>query len=103
MLITIPNLHVYSSIGSYQVLSEAITVLNKKHTLIKIGGYDTHYPDITCINIGIDIIGIDRSTLDDYYNTIFNMLSESNRQGYDKRCNPIVDKYIKYDFSDFDN
>ena len=94
MLLAIPNLHVYSSIGSYQTKSKAITA-NKNHQLFEITncyGQDVLVAAALPAKYSVDIArAFAKFMVRDYH-------------AYD--CSlpkQVMKNYAKYDFSGFDN
>ena len=99
MLITIPNLHVYSSIGSYQIVSSAITANKKNNTDITKKETEA---TITVIQQLAEITG--RAALPNY--VVLLSLQARGLLGHGKLFCPKkhnTKTYAKYDFSGFDN
>ena len=92
MLITIPNLHVYSSIGSYKIASSAIAA-NRAHQSFAVNDY----ANITDLG---GIFGITEG-LEDTAARVLMGLPSSEFGYYPTRAIPKT--YAKYDFSGFDN
>ena len=96
MLITIPNLNVYSSIGSYQIVSSAITA-NKKHMLLEAkDNHNSVLEDIASLS-GIAALPCEVMAL------VMEDHARAWNRGvyYPKKHN--TKPYAKYDFSGFDN
>ena len=94
MFLVIPNLNVYSSIGSYQNASLAI-VANKSNC-ISIG-------KCTCGNGVVSFqlpcsVEVTEQLIQDTLDYI-----HSRMQGDSKQHNPIAENYDKHDFTGFDN
>ena len=96
MLITIPNMHVYSSIGSYQIVSSAAIVANKVHQPFPVSDY---------ANIITEIGGIFGITIEGIEETVVRALIglPSTDFGCPQVHGIISKTYAKYDFSGFDN
>ena len=96
MFVAIPNLQMYSSIGSYQIGSTAITA-NKKYQPIKINNAN---------NIA-DVVAFPAALPCEVVQAFLH--SQARAQGryyYGDGCSsskPIDKNYAKYDFSGFDN
>ena len=94
MLLAIPNLHVYSSIGSYKIASSAIAA-NRVHQSFVISN---HANTEDLLNV---ILGISREAVE--YGIAHGLLSDPSSYGYYPTCKTISKPYAKYDFSGFDN
>ena len=94
MLITIPNMHVYSSIGSYQIVSSAAIVANKVHQPFPV----SDYANITDLG---GIFAISSEAVE--YGIAHGLLSDPSSYGYYPTRGSISKNYAKYDFSGFDN
>ena len=99
MLITIPNMHVYSSIGSYQIVSSAAIVANKVHQPFPV----SDYANITDLG---GIFAISSEAVE--YGIAHGLLSDPSSYdpssyGYYTTRGSISKNYAKYDFSGFDN
>ena len=81
ILVLIPNLHVYSSVGSYQRFSSVITA-------------NANYKKHPCSYYYSSVIG--------HYIGLYAMITDDSNCGY-----PVLSfknkNYAKYDFSGFDN
>ena len=98
MLLTIPSLRVYSSVGSYQLSSQAVDANNYYiHTEKK--GF-RNLPAVAAVALTGAIVivsitaSISMSTLEQMDSFIINPALEPN---------PLNKKYAKHDFSEFDN
>ena len=94
MLITIPNMHVYSSIGSYQIVSSAIAA-NRVHQSFVISNY-ANTEDFANV-----ILAISGEVYE--YAIAHGLLSDPSSYGYYPTCKTISKPYAKYNFSGFDN
>ena len=108
MLFVIPNLHVYSSIGSYQIASSAI-IANKNNTPLNNINHSVNNKRIVNI-FGVEVT-MDGVTYTDYesYNGIITyivgILNDEKMQE-SQGCSAFkyfTKPYAKYDFSGFDN
>ena len=111
MLLVIPNLHVYSSIGSYKIASSAITANN---TLIitqpecKKCSYQQNERQVTYFGMPATMVRAgDRAFYEylasqgiDISDALDRLAKEESTCGYYSFKNK---NYVKYDFSDFDN
>ena len=106
MLLAIPNIHIYSEIGSYQTSSSAITA-NKIYTekrLSSIEKHDlyeeqvTHYPEICFPGKGAINERLVHEAIQKAIQDLQNNHSTTNHALSFKNKN-----YAKYDFSGFDN
>ena len=97
MLIIIPNLHVCSSIGSYQTSSPAITVINTLFHQPSDNPIDPRFGVVTfLIAVGVlAIAGVSGVAL--------SVLTSSSKASVDNQPNYFNETYRKYDFSGFDN
>ena len=101
MLLTIPNIRVYSAIGSYQTSSPAITANNKKHpnTEGMMIGLDAiaFAIGIICVAsaVGFLVAGLGIEE--------FVHISVSVGGKATERPDLVIKNYHKYDFSQFDN
>ena len=94
MLITILNMHVYSSIGSYQTASSAI-VANKVHQPFPVSDYTSRLTEIGGV-FALTIEGLEATAARALIG-----LPSSEVGCYPTRS--ISKNYAKYDFSGFDN
>ena len=90
-LLTIPNLQVFSSIGSYQTSSRAITVNNSYHDHSLNPLKDKPFMLSICVSSLIDLAVISYSV------ATFVVNSGNVQTGFPD------ENYAKYDFSKFDN
>ena len=94
MLLAIPNLHVYSSIGSYRVVSQSIKV-NKNYTSFVVNEYNNKVMELLATPSVTIILGISSEEM-------AWLLANCLTQGcYVSKH--VTKPYTKYDFSDFDN
>ena len=100
MLLTIPSLRVYSSVGSYQLSSQAVNANNYYNIHAEKKGF-RNIPALLSIALtgGIVIVSVAASVSvsqldDDYGDFIITPALEPN---------PINKNYAKHDFSEFDN
>ena len=99
MLLAIPNLHVYSSIGSYKIASSAIAA-NRVHQSFAVNDYANIITEIG------GIFAISREVVE--YGIAHGLLSDPSSYdpssyGYYTTRGSISKNYAKYDFSGFDN
>ena len=94
MLITVPNLNVYSSIGSYKIASSAI-VANKVHQPFPVSDYTSRLTEIGGVFV-LTIEGLEATAA-----RALSGLPLSEFGCYPTRA--ISKNYAKYDFSGFDN
>ena len=92
MLVAIPNLNVYSSIGSYTIVSHKITE-NKSYKSFSINDYNT----ILYYNDGLH--GEASSALAEAIARFF----ANQAEGHSLASKYVAKNYAKYDFSGFDN
>ena len=94
MFLVIPNLNVYSSIGSYKIASSAI-VANKVHQTFVISNHD-NTEDLANVILAITVEGLEETAV-----RALMGLPLSEFGYYPTRA--ISKTYAKYDFSGFDN
>ena len=110
MLITVPNLNVYSSIGSYQVYSQAISAntnykkksfmsfLTTRSPLI----YQVYdYDDTECLLLQNE--SEIAEALKNEIQQLINQLATDNNSTSEQVLSLKAKPYAKYDFSGFDN
>ena len=105
MLLSIPNLHVYSSVGSYQTISNAIKAnTNYKqylHSIEEQRLVAIFYHPTTC-----NILGISGDVVELIVNNVLslnhNNVGDSSTSS-DHALSLKTKTYTKYDFSGFDN
>ena len=103
MLLTIPNLRVYSSVGSYQLSSQAVNANNYYNIHAEKKGVRnlpavasvvlTGAIVVTSIAVVVSVSQFQQSQID-YCGFIINPALEPN---------PLNENYEKHDFSEFDN
>ena len=101
MLLTIPSLRVYSFVGSYQLLSQAINANNYYNIHAEKKGF-RNLPAIVAVTLTVGIIvasavvsaAVSSSIDESYAPFIINLALEPN---------PLNENYAKHDFSEFDN
>ena len=107
MLLAIPNLPVYSSIGSYQTSSSAITA-NKNYmsfaaangtTIDMIADLLTN-PSVS-LRLALPVEVVEQMLLN--YDMWIAELQTNRAHGLPSASKPISKPYAKYDFSGFDN
>ena len=103
MLLAIPNLPVYSSIGSYQTSSSAITA-NKNYIPFAAANGTTIDMIADLLTNSSISLRLAHST-DLYSNAIERIMANEANQahGHPSASKPISKTYAKYDFSSFDN
>ena len=116
MLLVIPNLHIYSSVGSYHIVSQAITA-NKNYQTLSVNDYWLKNMYGKILYNGVDIYDIISNLTEDLESVTGSRLmlmhpqiiaelnakevQRAKTQGYSGK--PITKPYAKYDFSGFDN
>ena len=100
MLLTISNMHIYSSVvGSYKISSKAIEVSNGHHKAEKPSlGFAA---SVALASLGVSVaafFGI--IALSVYIGT---HASHGSAKQHTLVCSSVVENYDKYDFSQFDN
>ena len=90
MFITIPNLHVYSSIGSYKIASSAIAA-NRVHQSFVISNH-ANTEDLLNVILGITIEGLEAT----YVRALIGLPSTDS--GCPQAHGIISKNYAKYDF-----
>ena len=101
MLLTIPNLRVYSSVGSYQLSSQAVNANNYYNIHTEKKGV-RNLPAVVAVTLTVGIIvasavvsaAVSSSIDESYAPFIINPALEPN---------PLNENYEKHDFSKFDN
>ena len=96
LLLTIPNISVYSAIGDYQTSSMAITA-NNKHTKHKTGDHFS-LTGLAVLGVMVGVLAIVSGAGLAYGFTSNHPLI--TRPGIDQEFDK---RYVKYDFSQFDN
>ena len=102
MLLVIPNMQIYSSIGNYQTYSMAITANNYlKHSY---SGKKKIPKSLTCVFVNLSLFGIFVSLAIAFSVAYSSRYPQSvNRDIYGGRFLEFVNFYEKHDFSKFDN
>ena len=106
MLLAIPNLPVYSSIGSYQTSSSAITANKNYMSFAAANGTTIDMIADLLTNSSISL-RLAHST-DLYSNAIERIMANEANQAHGHHGHPLASRYAtetyaKYDFSGFDN
>ena len=110
MLLVIPSLHVYSSIGSHQIVSSAITA-NKNHQILNIADHwfknNKLLSEADCsylLAIGlIQDETMRQAAIWSAVNLLGCVLKAQETQGHSLASKYVAKNYTKYDFSGFDN
>jgi hypothetical protein len=94
MLLTIPNMPVYSAVGSYQSNSMAL-VANKDYNATAMASDKAIWPAVLAVAAGVGLAVVGAVGFIDGWNSIHAELSLASLD--------FENNYDKYDFSKFDN